>query len=260
MNANQQSFEGGDDGIDLLAAEYVLGVLDPVGRREAEMRLLHDPAFNAEVARWQTCFSPWLASIAPAEVPASSWTRIRNTLWQHELPVRRSEPVRLAQRSLWENLGFWRGVAAGGFAVALASVSALLLTIGQVPAPAPMTPIVVAPSPGAGPMVVSLRHDDGTMAYTATVDPARGTIVMVPIHLGGDQTLAPELWIIPAGDRPHSLGMLDRGKAMMVSIPATLRGAAAKNGLFAITLEPAGSHAHEAPTGPVIAKGNLLRL
>ena len=78
MNANQHSFEGSDDGIDLLAAEYVLGVLDTAGQQEAETRLQHGPAFNAEVARWQTCFSPWLASIAPAEVPASSWTRIRN--------------------------------------------------------------------------------------------------------------------------------------------------------------------------------------
>lgn len=263
MSPNQTPIDTGADDTDLLAAEYVLGLLDTAARREAQIRIDRVPAFGADVARWESRFSPWLESITPADVPATIWPRIRSTLWQHELPIRAAQPSQAVRQSLWQNLGFWRGLAAGGFAVAIASVAALLLTTRQLSAPFPVplpTPVVIAPAPIAAPMVVSLRQDDGSTAYTATVDPVHGTIVLVPIQLGGDQSLSPELWLIPAGDRPHSLGIIDRGKAMVVSIPATLRSAAGSDGLFAISLEPAGSQAHEAPTGPVVAKGNVIRL
>lgn len=262
MSANPTSFEAGDD-IDLLAAEYVLGVLDTRARHDAQDRMQRDAAFAADVARWESWFSPWLESIVPVKPPATLWARVRSTLWQHELPARSTQVSSATRPSLWENLGFWRGLAAGGFAVAVASVGALLLTTRQLPAPAPTAPAPIAvalPPAAAAPMVVSLLQEDGTTAYTATVDAIRGTVVLVPVQLAGDQTLSPELWLIPAGDRPHSLGMIERGKAMVVSIPASLRDAASTDGLFAISLEPAGSQVHAAPTGPVVAKGNVIRL
>lgn len=259
--SSQPTFDTGTDDIDLMAAEYVLGVLDPQGRQRARERLEREPAFAGEVARWESWFSPWLQSIAPVEPPASTWPRVQSLLWQHELPARGAQPVPATRASLWDSLGFWRGLAAGGFAVALASV-VVMLTLRQLPAPLPpiAPPVVVAPPPAAAPMVVSLVQDDGSTAYTATVDPARGTVVLVPVHLGGDPALSPELWLIPAGDKPHSLGMIKRGEAMVVDIPANLRSAAKSDGLFAVSLEPAGSQPHLAPTGPVVAKGNLIRL
>ena len=48
------------DDVDLTAAEYVLGVLDPQARREAQQRVEREPSFAAEVARWESWFSPWL--------------------------------------------------------------------------------------------------------------------------------------------------------------------------------------------------------
>jgi anti-sigma-K factor RskA len=253
------SIDGVDlDDVDLTAAEYVLGLLGVDARREAQRRLGSDSAFANDVARWETHFSPWLDAIAPVAVPASLWPRIRTTLWQHELPARQPHSID-ARPPLLESLGFWRGLAAGGFAVAVASVAALLLTTRQLPMSVPTTVPVVVATPTAAPMVVSLRQDDGSTAYTATVDPVHGTIVLVPIGLGGDPSLSPELWMIPTGDRPHSLGMIERGKAMVVSIPASLRSAST-GALFAVSLEPAGSHAHVSATGPVVAKGQVIQL
>ncbi|MEO5595592.1 MAG: anti-sigma factor [Lysobacteraceae bacterium] len=250
-------------GVDLMAAEYVLGLLDIDARRAAQGLLESSPAFASDVALWEAHFSPWLESIAPVSVPASLWPRIRTTLWQHELPSRQPsselQPGKAGRPSLLESLGFWRGLAAGGFAVAVASVAALLLTTRQLPVAAPTPAPVVVATPASVPMVVSLRHDDGSTAYTATVDPIHGTIILVPIHLGGDQSLSPELWMIPTGDHPYSLGMIERGKAMVVSIPASLRSAST-GALFAVSLEPAGSHAHVSATGPVIAKGQVIQL
>ncbi len=259
--STQPSFDNGVDDIDLTAAEYVVGVLDANGNRLARERIEREPAFAAEVSRWESWFSPWLEAIEPVDAPANAWSRVRGTLWQHELPARNAAAAETTV-SLWQNMGFWRGLAAGGFAVAFASVAALLLTTRQLPpastGPTP-PPLVVATRPAHGPMVVSLKQDDGSTAYVATIDAERGTVVLVPVQLGGDSSLSPELWLIPAGDRPHSLGMIERGKAMVVNIPMALRGAAI-DGLFAISLEPAGSQQHEAPTGPVVAKGSVTRL
>jgi anti-sigma-K factor RskA len=63
------------DSDDLIAAEYVLGLLEASARRDAQTRLKHDEAFAAQVAAWETYFTPWLEAIAPVEVPAALWTR-----------------------------------------------------------------------------------------------------------------------------------------------------------------------------------------
>ena len=247
----------GDHGVpDLLAAEFVLGLLQPEARRQAQARLQSDAAFAAEVDAWENRFAPWLAAIPPVAVPAGLWPRIRATLWQHELPMRVDTPAR---PSLWDSIGFWRGLGAAGAAIAFASLALVFVNLRQPPVTAVPPPVVIAPTPTA-PMVVSLRNEDGSMAYTATIDAVSGTLTLMPVALAGDPSLSPELWLIPTGQPPHSLGMVARDKAMVVTIPAALREAARTNGLFAISLEPAGSSAHQAPTGPVVAKGNAIRL
>ena len=72
MSSRPQSDDGMDDA-DLAAAEYVLGVLDPQARRLARERIEREPAFAAEVARWEAGFSRWLEAIAPVEAPAGVW-------------------------------------------------------------------------------------------------------------------------------------------------------------------------------------------
>lgn len=258
MSANLPPIDGDLGDHDLLAAEYVLGLLPPEAHRQAQARFEYEPAFAAEVSQWEARFAPWLAAIPPVAVPDTVWARIRMTLWQHELPTR-ADAIAPMRRSLWDSMAFWRGLATGGFAVAAASVAALLLSSHQVPRPIPAPPVVVAPTAAAS-MVVSLRNDDGTTAYTATIDADNGTLTLIPVQLAGDPSLSPELWLIPAGGQPRSLGMVARDKAMVVSIPTALRSAATADSLFAISLEPAGSSAHQAPTGPVVAKGSGIRL
>jgi len=247
----------GDDP-DLLAAELALGVLDGAARQEAQARQAIDPAFAAEVAQWEARFAPWLDAIAAEAPPARAWDRISAVLWGESAgraDARTPRPVPLLQR-----LGFWRGLAAGGFALAMLAWLALFL-LPRAPAPVPPAghpPVVVAP-PAAAPIVVSLRHDDGSTAYTATLDTATGELVLVPVQLQGDTATSPELWLIPPGEAPRSLGMVPRDRAIRVALPVQLR-AVTPDTLFAISLEPAGSGPHAAPTGPVVAKGSPLQL
>lgn len=224
---------------ELLAAEYALGVLDATARREAERRIAAEPAFAAEVAAWQARLAPMLDEIAPVPAPARVWPRIRAALG-HDAQARAAK-----SRSLWDSLPFWRGVGATGFAMAAAVV--LYVALQRPP---------VAPTPA--PYVVAIRHDDGSPAYTATLDAQRTSLVLVPLRSNaGDAGRVPELWLIPAGGKPQSLGVIDRSSAMVLRLPAALRDAAV-GGVIAVTLEPPGGAPNGVPTGPVIAKGNIV--
>jgi anti-sigma-K factor RskA len=56
---------------DLLAAEYVLGVLSAAERREAERRLQADLAFQRDVAFWEERLGGLASSIMPVTPPAN---------------------------------------------------------------------------------------------------------------------------------------------------------------------------------------------
>src|SRR6185312_2630954 len=56
---------------DLLAAEYVLGVLERADRAMAARRIERDRAFARLVADWETRLAPWAEQIAPVAPPAA---------------------------------------------------------------------------------------------------------------------------------------------------------------------------------------------
>ena len=66
-----------------------------------------------------------------------------------------------------------------------------------------------------------------------------------------------ELWLIPPGDKPHSLGVVDVSHPVSVTIPPTLRNAVTLKAAMAISVEPPGGSPTGQPTGPVIAKGGI---
>ncbi len=267
MNTTSSDLPDVPDSDDLLAAEFVLGLLADGPRRDAQTRMTHDAAFAAHVAAWETYFTPWLEAVAPVEVPAALWSRIRTALWQHELPERAAVAATPAtEPSLWNRLSFWRGLAGGGFAVAAISLAALFTTLNTESPPVPVAPPVAVvapptPTPVATPvsMVVSMRHEDGTMAYTASIDAATGVITLIPASMPDDARV-PELWLIPADGKPRSLGVVARDHAQRVIIPEQLRADAAADTTFAVSLEPAGGSPSGSPTGPVVASGKVIQL
>ena len=104
-----------------------------------------------------------------------------------------------------------------------------------------------------------MRANTSALVRSSTLDTATGELVLVPVQLQGDTATSPELWLIPPGEAPRSLGMVPRDRAIRVALPVQLR-AVTPDTLFAISLEPAGSGPHAAPTGPVVAKGSPLQL
>jgi anti-sigma-K factor RskA len=202
---------------EVLAGELVLGVLAPAERRRAQTRAVADREFSARVAAWERRFAPWLAEVAPLAPSAQLWPQICRRLGW--------EGSAGPGAGLWQSLALWRSAAA------LAAVATAVTT---------------------------LAHDDGTPGWLASVDAAHGTVLLVPVPGAPDaQGRVPELWIIPAGKAPRSLGAVSINQSGTVPVPTDARGALVAGSVLAITLEPASGMPHAAPSGPIIAKGAI---
>ncbi len=219
---------------DLLAAEYVLGVLAQAERLAVERRVAREPAFADLVVSWEARLLPWADDIAAVAPPRDVWERIAATL-----PVR---TVRTAEKP--NGMAFWRGWAIGSSALAAASLAALLFVLSN-PAPRPLT----AALDGGG-----HRH------FVATLDPQRAQMLVMPAAFAATAERVPELWLIAPGDKPRSLGLLNAERAVSIAIPANLRTQANAQAVLAVSLEPPGGSKTGAPTGPVIAQGKLTNL
>jgi anti-sigma-K factor RskA len=246
MNTSGDSSSDGNGALppsdDVRAAEYVTGLLDAAERREIQARLARDSAFAQLVADWEQRFAPWLLQASPEPPSAHVWPRIRSRLgWEALQPVR---------STLWNNAAFWRGLTGLAAAAGIAAVAVLL---ARTPPPAPP----VAEEQAARPVTV-LARDSGATGWIARIDAVQGKVLMVPVPTPADASgRVHELWIIPAGGAPQSLGFLSNEKAHTIDVPAPLRGMVAAGATLAVTLEDQAGIPHRAPNGPVVARGDI---
>lgn len=220
---------------DLLAAEYVLGVLARAERSDVERRLAREPSFALLVAAWEERLSPWAAEIAEAAPPPSVWERIVKSL--PAMP-------QTGQADWWNALPFWRGLAAGAGALAVASLTVLFFVVSS---PAPR-------------QLIAALDGGGHHHFIATVDTQRAQVLVAPAAYADTPGRVAELWLIAPGDKPRSLGLLNSERAIVITIPANLLAVTNTQAVLAVSLEPTGGSTTGAPTGPVIASGKLTSL
>ena len=216
---------------ELLAAEYVLGVLAGADRAAAERLLQRDAKFAAMVAAFEQRLTPWAREIADVSPPPQVWEAIAAAL---------PAPPRAG---LWESLAFWRGLALAG-ALAAACLGAFLY-LGALNREQPL---------------VATIEGGGSRAFVATIDAKRGTVAVVPAAFSADPTRVPELWLIPADGKPRPLGLLRADRPVFITIPPGLVAQTISNAVLAVSLEPPGGSPTGAPTGPVIGTGKLTSL
>ncbi|EAR52626.1 RNA polymerase sigma-70 factor [Oceanicola granulosus HTCC2516] len=220
-----------------LAAEYVLGLLDPEERRDCDRLLADDPAFRAAVATWSEHF----AAIADAEVepvapPAGLFGQIERRLFAEE------------RQSGWlRRLGILPAIL-GAAAAAL-----LLLVVTQLgllqPGPqGPLTPVFQA----------EMTSETDDLVVIAALDPEAGIIALNRLEGGPRAGRALELWLAPTGDAtPISLGVLPDDRVVQMPMPVDELGEGA---YFALSDEPPGGSPTGAPTGDVVAVGEVRPL
>ena len=219
---------------ELLAAEYALGVLDNAERSTAAARIVREPTFSALVAAWEQRLTPWAGALEEVAAPPHLWTDVAAAL---PAPTPRHP-------GLWWDLAFWRGLTLVSGVVAAACLAALL----YVGVPKPPPPLIASVDGG------------GHHHFIVTVDPQHGTIAVLPASFAPVQGKVPELWLIPPGGKPHSLGLLQVSHTVTLALPPNLVADAIPKAVVAVSLEPPGGSPTGQPTGPVIATGELTTL
>lgn len=211
-----------------LAAEYALGTLRGLARMRFERRFRRDPRLAADVASWQSLFTQLDNQLAPLEPPERVWKRL-----ELELP---QINVRHIKRNRWSYAGW--AVAAG--------LAALLIV-----------PRLMVEAPTAIPIAV-LSNSQQNSQWVVSLEKSTRHLTLTPLHpIAVSSNNSLELWSIPAGEKPHSLGLLN------AQGPTQLRLAEnqlADHSLLAISLEPHGGSPTGQPTGAVLFSGPLQNL
>jgi len=159
---------------DLIAAEYVLGVLDSAARAAAEASIRRDPDFAAAVQAWEHRLEGLNDDFAPASAP-----NLMPAIEARLFPVQ-PKPARS-----------WFGWVAAG---ALAASLAVAVLVMQPAGPAPVLTTLAASD-----LAYEVRADGETLEITRV---AGSPAPAGQVH---------ELWLIAPGAAPVSLGLLAEG-------------------------------------------------
>lgn len=232
-----------------LAAEYALGVLTGDELRRARMREQTDGEFRDEVARWTARLVPLLDEADEVSPPASAWKAIKSRIG----PEASNDNLQV----LTGQVARWRGIAVGMTAIAASLSVALLWTL---PGTRSQPPVVQQAAKQPAPLVAMLGNDGQETKVVASWDPAaRQLVLAVAGDLKDDDSHSRELWVIPKGGKPSSLGMMPKTKQMHMRLADTLARLLEGGATIAISVEPRGGSPTGLPTGPVIASGSLTQ-
>jgi anti-sigma-K factor RskA len=231
---------------DLLAAEYALGVLEGEVLDLAETRMRDNRAFAAAVEAWSLRMTPLAEALPETAPPADLKARIEAGLFGEAAASQTSQ-----SGGIWASLTFWRGAAA---AFAASTVIAVVLVLAGSPSP---------DEPSAA-YYAALQADAAAPSVLIRFDPDTNRLSIAgPLGAEAAEPVQPELWVIPPGGAPRSLGLIasiDGDLVAGIQVNADTALAIARGATLAISLEPPGGSPTGAPTGPVVAAGAVRSL
>lgn len=236
---------------DVLAGEYVLGLLDAATAAEVERALKSDADFARRVAFWEERLLPASAVLGSAEVDPTQWARIEQDLATRRQALTRVtapvplRPRRAMARAAWRSAGLWRATTA--LATAAAILLAVLPNRLSAPAESPTRFFAILQSRDAA----GQESGPGWLIQVAQ----NGTVRSLPladVRPGSGRSL--QLWTLWDQARgPVSLGVLPPGGA--IRLPPERLEAIGDGQLFEITLEPEAGSPIGRPTGRILFIG-----
>lgn len=213
-----------------LAANYASGAMRGAARRRFEGLMAADASLRRIVREWEGQLYPLALSLPPEMPPKRVWHAIQTRLHR----------AKATQPWGWNGVYLWR-LFSGALAALL--VAAVLVYPSQVERAAQSQLMAVLQNPQARAMLVVQAGTDGVIRVLALDDLE---------SVAGDRAL--ELWAIPVGQSPQSVGIVPAKGRISLIRPKGLEGV----GQLAISLEPPGGSPTGQPTGPIVMSGNVL--
>jgi len=238
--------------LDRMAAQYALGVLRGGARRRMEQLAREEPAVRAAIGHWQAKLAGMAELQAPVVPVEAVWCGVERRLgWKADPPAITPAPAPTATpahaggwRHLWQAASFWRGATA---AMAVIAVIAMVGTMGRLP--------VQRSTPGT--VIALLQSQQAQAAMLVSWDAASRALLvrrLDDLTLSDQQVL--QLWALPEGGKPQSLGVIGRAREARLPVGALPANVPA----LAVSIEPPGGSPNpDGPSGPVVFQGALLK-
>jgi len=222
---------------EVLAGEYVLGVLGADERARVEERLRHDRPFAAMVRRWERNLS------RIDDGYGAERRRSPVVLPRFDGPAGVAADLSFSgfAESLWNSLSLWRSLALAGFAAFAAFVAAS----------AGLWPFRAADDT----LLAEMTLSNSALDLSARYDRATGKIRLSPATSRDAAPKSLELWLLEGGDGAASLGVLPADGRGDLLVPVELRDRLVEKAVLAVSMEPYGGSLTGKMTGPVVAKG-----
>jgi anti-sigma-K factor RskA len=234
--------------LDTLAASYALGSMHGAARRRFESLAREHPVVRGAVLLWQERLAA-MTEIQPEVAPSANvWRRIELAIEAdqrvvpvvHSSIVHSSSLIAKSMDDLRRAMSWWRGAA---FAAGLA----MLLAVAMI------GPWRSAPELQ---FVAVLSDDQSSASLLVNFDPKQQALLVKRVgkyREAADKSL--QLWALPVGAAPRSLGVLNDAQDMTLVL-ADRQSLSVP--LLAVSLEPRGGvPSAGGPTGPVLFKGTV---
>lgn len=212
-----------------LADEFVLGTLRGPARARFERVVVANESARQDVRRAEDQMLGLSLALAPVQPSPATWVAIAERIGDRgaERPAGRRQRN---ARSLW------------GMALAAAvAVFAIGITWVVVDRTGPPTATALLATEAGAPLWNVTTYEDGARLRVAVA----GAVTPEP-----DRSY--ELWALPEGGAPVSLGLLPEGGKLSRDLTVAQQAALRTSVKVAVSLEPSGGSRTGAPTGPVL--------
>ncbi len=221
---------------DIISAKFVMGMLSNKTRQRFLRIIINDPQKQTETRKWQMTFTPLAGAVKPLSPHPRVWRRIEKQLGFDRAP----------SPSFWQNLSLWKGLTASTASVAL--IFAILFN-------------TLPPQKAIETQTLMLVLNDDQSRGGWLISSSQAKMVTVSLN---QETKTPhnsyELWVLPPGQAPLSLGLLNQQGRKELRVPDQLSQWIRPGATLAVSLEPVGGSPTGAPTGPVLYTGKVISI
>jgi len=217
-----------------LADEYVLGTLRGKARVRFERVMLSNETARQDVRRAEERLLALSEALTPVQPAPETWDAIARRIGERGAVQREGLRQRRARSK-------WRMALAA--AVTLFAIGITWLVIERAEPPTAMARLATV---GGAPLWNVTTYEDGARLRVDVT----GTVKVEP---GRDY----ELWALPAGSAPVSLGVITAVGHQTRDLTLIQQAALRTSAQVAVSLEPRGGSSTGAPTGPVLYVADL---